>query len=645
MDSELSRKLQFLDNNARFKALFLLLLRSEDYLQSDSLATELHVTARTIKNDLKLLQQELENLQIQLISKRSKGYKLDIPDFKTEQYLKEYFQIYQATTIDNEFDIRVQYIIRRLISSPIPIKMELLQEELYVSSHNSLTKELQGVKEIIAKYQLSLQTRFYYGIKLEGCSYKKIMLGVRMYKYFDKNTNLKFGIPSYEKLFLCTDRKEIRKIVVKAIMNSRIVFSDLHMERFIIYLIYLKNKHLEKKELEFEFPELDFNYTLTDEYALVSEVIEKLRNQIEGFQFNQKEIEFLTYIAIMSTDLYRFADCSAENYDSVFTLAETIRNFVLQQMSDYLQINMFDDYTCLKDSLKIMIPISMKIKLGVSDDIDLGYSNRNSFSYKPILLECMNQLEKEFYNKYSYSFSRREKYLIFNLFLGLLNRVVLPHSKLKLALIAIDGRLGTQQLKFNLKHYFSEFIDKTETRVLYELESLEEHDYDYYLCMDYGKNMNITYSPIYFANERMTESEYLESLTMVFFDAYGYDKVLPPIQLTELKEDTLHEFITEKHEDISLYRSCTLSNRKSKILVYYQFNSEQEDFHIIYHIPETGSSEGTYAIIIRLNMNENAHKLKMIVSIIDKIAEDNSRLQEFCENRHNSYKYFFIHTI
>lgn len=161
MDSELSRKLQFLDNNARFKALFLLLLRSEDYLQSDSLATELHVTARTIKNDLKLLQQELENLQIQLISKRSKGYKLDIPDFKTEQYLKEYFQIYQATTIDNEFDIRVQYIIRRLISSPIPIKMELLQEELYVSSHNSLTKELQGVKEIIAKYQLSLQTRFY----------------------------------------------------------------------------------------------------------------------------------------------------------------------------------------------------------------------------------------------------------------------------------------------------------------------------------------------------------------------------------------------------------------------------------------------------------------------------------------------------
>lgn len=50
-------KLAFLENNSRFKALFLLLLRSEDYKKSEELAKDLGVTSRTIKNDFKILKE------------------------------------------------------------------------------------------------------------------------------------------------------------------------------------------------------------------------------------------------------------------------------------------------------------------------------------------------------------------------------------------------------------------------------------------------------------------------------------------------------------------------------------------------------------------------------------------------------------
>ena len=59
METELSKKLSFLDKNNRFKALFLLLLRSNDYKKSSVLAEELEVSSRTIKNDMKVLKKEL----------------------------------------------------------------------------------------------------------------------------------------------------------------------------------------------------------------------------------------------------------------------------------------------------------------------------------------------------------------------------------------------------------------------------------------------------------------------------------------------------------------------------------------------------------------------------------------------------------
>lgn len=78
MDLDLSNKFRFLDGKARFKALFLLLLRSETYMTSDRLAAELGVTSRTIKNDIRTLKEELINADLLITSKQSLGYKLEI---------------------------------------------------------------------------------------------------------------------------------------------------------------------------------------------------------------------------------------------------------------------------------------------------------------------------------------------------------------------------------------------------------------------------------------------------------------------------------------------------------------------------------------------------------------------------------------
>ncbi|GGP07513.1 MULTISPECIES: HTH domain-containing protein [Oceanobacillus] len=646
MDLDLSNKFKFLDGKARFKSLFLLLLRSETYMTSDRLAAELGVTSRTIKNDIRTLKEELVKADLLITSKQSQGYKLEIADKEYENRIKEYFQIYQPKTIDTEFDNRVQYILRRLLTSHQPVKVEFLQYELNVSY--PLSKELQRVKEIMSDYNLTLVVRPHYGMLVQGAQFKKIMLTIRVYKYFDKNPTSDFGIAEYNKLFICdrSDMEIIRKIFYETITKSRIVFSDINAERFIIYLVYFRNQNRNKKEIDLELPSIVFDYHTTEEYELVEKLIKNLQKEFEGFTFTKDIIQFLTYMAVISTDLYRFKDCTVENYDTLITLAEETRNFLLKELSGYLQIDTFDSEGWLKDLLKIMIPISMKIKLDVSDRVDLGYRNiRDSNEQDPFLLHVMKKICQQFQQQYAYTFSENEEHMIFSTFLLMLNRIELAHRKLRLAIIAIDGRLSTQQLKFNLQYHFSDYIERIETKVLYELDSMAYRNYDYYLCSNYGKNMNIHYSPIYFAEEGMTELEYVDSLKHIFLDAFDYNKKMPVIMYEEIEPKyKFNHFPIEAH----FQNGCNYEHVEVPgdihIHIYLHLSSEKETFKI-FSFPQNGSEQiggDEYYLLINLNVNGDKQKLRMLLDILNRTVTDKHKLVHLCKEKEKDYSQFFI---
>lgn len=645
MDLDLSHKFGFLDGKARFKALFLLLLRSETYMTSDRLAAELGVTSRTIKNDIRTLKEELEKIDLFVKAKQSQGYKLEIMDEAYENHIKEYFQIYQPRTIDTENDNRVQYILRRLLSSDLPVKVEFLQYELNVSY--SLSKELQKVKKILLDYDLTLVVKPHYGMLIEGAAFKKIMLTIRVYKYFDKNPTNDFGIAAYNRLFTCgyTDLNVMRKVFYETIMQSRIVFSDINAERFIIYLLYFRNQKLGKKQIDLELTEIEFDYQTTEEYELVNEVIRNLNMHFEGFTFTEDIIQFLTYIAVISTDLYRFRDCTVENYDSLIALAEKTRNFLLKELSGYLQIDTFDSETCLKDLLKIMIPISLKIKLNVSDSIDLGYGNIRNNEQEPLLQYVMKKICHQFQLQYGYKFSESEEHMIFSTFLLMLNRIQLDHRKLRLAIIAIDGRLSTQQLKFNLQHHFSEYIERIETKVLYELDSVSYNTYDYYLCSNYGKNMNIFHTPIYFAEEGMTELEYVDSLKHIFLNAFNYNKKLPEILFEEIEPKyKFNHFPIETYFQNDCDYECINIPGDIDIHVYFHLSSQKESFKIFY-FPQSGSTQiggDEYYLLINLNVDGDKQKLRMLLDILKHVIMDKYKLVHLCKAKQTDYSQFFI---
>uniref|UniRef100_UPI00403F1011 BglG family transcription antiterminator n=1 Tax=Candidatus Enterococcus willemsii TaxID=1857215 RepID=UPI00403F1011 len=623
----ISKKLEFLDSQPRLKALFLLLFRADDFLTSEKLGERLNVTSRTVKSDMKQLKESVAtNEEIQIVSKRSLGYKLMIENQEDEAAIREFFQMYSSLSLDSEFDHRVRYILRRFLSADQPVKVEEIQQELIINY--SISRELQKVKEMLAKYGLSLNVRPHHGMVIEGPVFKKIMLTIRMYRYFDKNASNDFGIPEYNAFFYCdrAEKEKIHNTFFKTITNSRIVFSDINAERFIIYLLYFRNQVLNGEEELLDLPKINFDYKPTDEYELVVELVQKLRNKFTGFDFSIEVIQFLTYIAIFSTDLYRFVDCSKENYNHLIQLAEETRNFLLREISEYLQIDAFDDYTCLKDLLKIMIPISLKIMLNVSDSVDLRYKDFHDTGDQPLLRMYMKKIKKTFAMTYQYEFSKREIHLIFLTFCGMLNRIVLEHRKLRLAIIAIDGRLSTQQLKFNLQHNFSEYIERIETKVLYELNSGDTQEYDYYLCSTYGKNLNITHQPIYYVKDELSEFEYIDSLRTIFFSAFAYESKLPPIDFQKVSGKK--NGLIKKTDDVLVV------DKEIQLKIYLKLTATKQEFTIFEETPTV------FTLQIGVSIKEDRQKLKMLLNVLNRIIAEPQVLVNAVQQEQISYESF-----
>lgn len=639
----------FLDNHARYKALFLLLLRADEPKTSEYLAEELHVTSRTIKNDLKNMKLPLQNIGISLCSKRGTGYYLAFEDTALLSEIKALFQLYQPSKLDTDKDLRVSYLAKRLLTSATPLKVEDLLAELYLSSQEALTIELKEVENLFNKYQLKLIRKSHHGIWVEGEAFGRIMCMVRIYKYFHDGSQTPFAVADFDRQFQCDTQsyQKIRVITLSTLASSDIVFSDLYVERFVLFLLYFRNQVLQQTLPTLTFPIIDFTFNQTQEYAFAYELSHKLRTQLDGFDFPNEVLQFFTYLSIMSTDLYRFSDCTEARYGSLVELAEETRNNILTFFSDNLAINFFDDFTTMKDLLKIMIPISLKVKLAISDDIDLGiHDYEEGMMKRPIIHYFIQKLTTAFAESYHYTFSIREQYLIFGVILGTVNRIKLEQKKLKLAIIALDGRLSTQQLKFNLQAYFNEYIEKIETKVLYELEVMENPDYDYYLCIEYGKNLNIHYAPLYFADETLSESEHVSSLKNIFLTAYDYDERLPSLSMIEIeeafafKEFPIQQYLRQARNNYHHLRV----GEKNEVSVYFSLNHTAEKVSIYHYSREDylSAQSEKYVIVADLNVNGDFKKMKMFLTLIDKIAEDSKKLIFHQTDKKNSYARFFI---
>lgn len=642
MQNSLIEKLRFLEDVPRHKALFLLLLRSEDYITSEALAKNLEVTSRTIKSDVAFISENFKCTPIKIETKQSRGIRVSIDDEDLKNEVKEYFKIYSIDNIDSDFKKRVRYIVRRLLTSEEPIRIETLQDELYINTSNYINKELSSVRKILDNYDLTLHSIKKRGLMIKGEGFNRLLCLVKMCKFFDKSADSKYTVPEFTALFEpeFADKQTIKQVICECLSQTRIVFSDIYLERFVLFFILLNKKRVSRKDLTRSIFKMDFKYQLTDEYKLM-QMIDHEMKRYEAYQFgNEILIQFMTYMAIMSTDLYRFRDCNEEKYGSLIALSEKIRYLILSEFEHQFKVYASDDATLLKDLIKVIIPIAMKIKLGISDDVDLGFYNPQY--NKPVIASFIDQIALCIKDQYHYELSLRERHLLLSVIYEFINAIELSYKKMRIALIAIDGRISTQQIKICMRKNYSSFIEKISTFVLYELDK-QQLDYDCYFCLSFGKHMNIPYKPIYFFDEGASDEVYNRMLESIFLSSYDYNLVLPYIKYSKInkfykiKAFPIHNYLQENSSYMKL-----LAGKKQNIDIRICFDAIEEMIEIFYFDNDEMDIDGIkYYIIINLNINYNRQKFKMILNLISSIADNPEYLKTYCKDSITDINEFF----
>lgn len=149
--------------NQRLAQLFEML--QNETLPQDELAQRLSVSTRTVRADITALNALLAERGAQLVLTRGSGYQLRIDD--PERYQAVQAARPGALRIPRTGAERVHYLLVRFLTSAFSLKLEDLADEWFVS-RATIQGDMAEVREYLARYQLTLETRPRHGVKLFG---------------------------------------------------------------------------------------------------------------------------------------------------------------------------------------------------------------------------------------------------------------------------------------------------------------------------------------------------------------------------------------------------------------------------------------------------------------------------------------------
>ncbi len=149
--------------NQRLAQLFDLL--QNETLPQDELARRFDVSTRTVRTDITTLNELLADHGVRLVLNRGEGYQLKVDDEALYRQLQA--QSPSHLRVPRTSAARVHYLLTRFLTSAFSLKLEDLADEWFVS-RATLQSDMAEVREWLGRYQLAIETKPRYGMKLFG---------------------------------------------------------------------------------------------------------------------------------------------------------------------------------------------------------------------------------------------------------------------------------------------------------------------------------------------------------------------------------------------------------------------------------------------------------------------------------------------
>lgn len=328
--------------NKRRKKIFDMLKEHQAGLSGEFMSQQLGVSSRTIRSDIKALQEYLVEYDIRIISSPNKGYRFN----KFEQLDTAEQNLFQEGVSNLETaKQRINYILYRLLENTfkdIVITQNDLAEEMYISL-STLKMHLNEVKDILQKYDLKVTQYKIKGIKVIG---EEVKIRYCIVDMINTCSTEKF----FQKILANVDIELLDKIIKETLSYKKIQLADRSKEKFCLHIaIGMQRSNCNKFV---SYPSSIANkIENTFEYNVAKELIDNILKKM-NIDIACSEVYYIAQCLLASKKLTDISESMDKKH------VKKLVNIILKEIHEKLSIDFTDD-EYLIDGLTLHLNIAL----------------------------------------------------------------------------------------------------------------------------------------------------------------------------------------------------------------------------------------------------------------------------------------------
>lgn len=328
--------------NKRRKKIFDMLKSHPQGLNGEFMSQQLGVSSRTIRSDIKALQDDLEKYNIRIFSSPNKGYRFS----QFEQLNSIEKQLFEENISNLETtNQRVNYVLCRLLentSDDMAITQNDLAAEMFISL-STLKIHLNEVKDILKKYDLKIAQYKTKGIKIVG---EETKLRYCIADIINIHTDNSF----FQNILSNINIELLDEIIKEVLSNQKLQLADRSQKKLCIYISIAIQRSKNNKMVQYP-SSLANKIEHTFEYSVAKELIENIYTRL-NIDLSSSEVYYITQCLLASKKL---VDVS-ESRDKVHV--KNLINIILKEIQEKLSIDFTND-EYLIDGLTLHLNIAL----------------------------------------------------------------------------------------------------------------------------------------------------------------------------------------------------------------------------------------------------------------------------------------------
>lgn len=353
-----------------------MLLNSEKPLTVDYIANRLKVSNKTIRNDLKKVEEYVQQKGVKIIKKPRVGILLEGPRNKRLELADE---IKKSLDFEEPFspEARKNYILKRLFMSKGSVTIKELAEELYVS-RVTIHKDLRNVEKWLNKFNLKLLKKPNYGIEVVGDEENwrnavaslivstKEQKELKEFLYNDYTGRIDYRTLVQLKELFDIDYKQLEKIVSNAESKLKFRFSDEAFISLVIHVAISIERLKHKKDVKLSKAVLN-NLKQKDEYVIAQQMAKEIETKF-NVVLPESEIGYIVLHIIgtkMQQNKIEDVNLELEDEESI-ELAVIMSKEIINIAERALCIDLSNDKQLLNGLILHLRPTINRLKYGLT---------------------------------------------------------------------------------------------------------------------------------------------------------------------------------------------------------------------------------------------------------------------------------------